>query len=341
MKKEILSGVQRSIVIAAGVILFMSIFVPIWRIELDAPQYPEGLKLQIHADKIGGDVDIINGLNHYIGMATLHTENFIEFSILPYLLPFFALLFIIAGVLARPKGLVFALVLFIIFGIVSMVDFYRWNYNYGHNLDPNAAIKVPGMAYQPPLIGYKQLLNFGAYSVPDIGGWLIIVSGLLLLVALGLYKGWFSKIINFKNTKPAFLLLFPLLINQCKPTSPDPITLHKDVCHFCKMTISDPRFGAEVITAKGRIQKYDDVACILAEMKENEAWSADSYWIADYLNENQLFNVNDAFFITNDNFKSPMRGNTAAFRSQAEAQKYADEMNSNMKKWAELVNSDL
>lgn len=47
-----------------------------WQIELEAPQYPEGLVLKLHANKIGGDVEIINGLNHYIGMATLHTENF-------------------------------------------------------------------------------------------------------------------------------------------------------------------------------------------------------------------------------------------------------------------------
>ncbi len=51
------------LLLAAGA-LVGSIFVPIWRIELDAPQYPEGLALQIFADKLGGDVDIINGLNH-------------------------------------------------------------------------------------------------------------------------------------------------------------------------------------------------------------------------------------------------------------------------------------
>ena len=50
-----------------------SLFVPMWQIDLDAPQYPEGLVLKLHANKIGGDVEIINGLNHYIGMATLHT----------------------------------------------------------------------------------------------------------------------------------------------------------------------------------------------------------------------------------------------------------------------------
>ena len=79
--------------------------------------------------------------------------------------------------------------LFLLFGIVAMVDFWRWEYNYGHNLDPNAAIIVPGMAYQPPLIGFKQLLNFGAYSIPDVGGWLLTACGLLLTaIVLKEYK---------------------------------------------------------------------------------------------------------------------------------------------------------
>ena len=81
---------------------------------------------------------------------------------------------------------------FVAFGVIAMVDFYRWNYNYGHDLDPNAPIQVPGMSYQPPIIGYKQLLNFGAYSIPDIGGWIFIGVGLMLLTAV---------ILQFKTKK--------------------------------------------------------------------------------------------------------------------------------------------
>ena len=77
-------------------------------------------------------------------------------------------------------------VLFVGFGIVAMVDFWKWEYQYGHDLNPDAAIKVPGMSYQPPLIGYKQLLNFGAYSMPDIGGWIFILAGLILVVIIAL-----------------------------------------------------------------------------------------------------------------------------------------------------------
>jgi len=165
-----------------GVALFAVLFVPIWRIDLDAPQYPEGLRLLIYANKLGGDFDIINGLNHYIGMKTLHANDFIEFSVLSYIIGFFALLFILVAAIGNKKFMYVLLGLFAAFGILAMVDFWRWEYNYGHNLDPKAAIIVPGMAYQPPLIGYKQLLNFGAYSIPDIGGWIFIAVGILLLI---------------------------------------------------------------------------------------------------------------------------------------------------------------
>lgn len=177
-------GISKLFLILAALLLTGSLFLPIWKIDLDAPQYPEGLMLNIYANKLGGNVEIINGLNHYIGMKTLHSEDFIEFKMLPFLISGFALIFLLAAVIARKRFVLFSLLAFGAFGIISMIDFWRWEYNYGHNLDPNAAIIVPGMAYQPPLIGFKQLLNFGAYSIPDIGGWFFVCSGLLLLVVV-------------------------------------------------------------------------------------------------------------------------------------------------------------
>lgn len=182
-KKQTLSRVSKIVLICIGICLVVSIFVPLWRIELSAPQYPEGLVLQIYSNKLGGQVEIINGLNHYIGMKTLHKEDFLEFTILPYIIGAFALFSVIVTLIGRKRFLYLLLLSFLLFGVIAMVDFYRWNYNYGHNLDPNAAIIVPGMAYQPPLIGFKQLLNFGAYSIPDWGGWLFVISGILMIFA--------------------------------------------------------------------------------------------------------------------------------------------------------------
>jgi copper chaperone NosL len=138
----------------------------------------------MYPHKLAGQVDIINGLNHYIGMKILHTKDFVEFTVLPFIIVFFALICFAVALLNRKKWLIIVTSLFILFGVVAMADFWRWEYNYGHNLNPEAAIRIPGMAYQPPLIGYKQLLNFGAYSVPDIGGYLFIMAGLLLVLCI-------------------------------------------------------------------------------------------------------------------------------------------------------------
>lgn len=180
MKENNLTILSKVLLALVGLLFIGSLFVPMWRIELDAPQYPEGLVLQLHANKIGGDVDIINGLNHYIGMATLHSENFFEFTVLPYVFGAFAFLSIILICINNRKFVFGFLVILVTFVVLAGIDFYRWNYEYGHNLNPDAAIKVPGMSYQPPLIGYKQLLNFGAYSIPDTGGLMLIGAGMLL-----------------------------------------------------------------------------------------------------------------------------------------------------------------
>ncbi len=180
-----ITSINRIILILCSIALFAVIFLPIWRIELDAAQYPEGLELLIYSNKLDGQVDIINGLNHYIGMKTLHADDFIEFTVLPYIIGIFALAFLAVGISGRRKHVYLLFIAFVLFGIVAMVDFYIWEYNYGHNLDPSAPIKVPGMAYQPPLIGYKQLLNFGAFSIPAIGGWIFIAVGILLAYCTG------------------------------------------------------------------------------------------------------------------------------------------------------------
>lgn len=189
MKNTGLSKFTRILLAVCGIALVISIFVPLWSIYLEAPQYPEGLSMFLWANKITGEYEIINGLNHYIGMKTIHPEDFWEFEVLPYALGFFALLCFLAAILNKKSWLYVTTVLFLVFGVAFMVDFWLWEYDYGHNLDPNAAIVVPGMSYQPPLIGFKQLLNFGAYSYPNIGGGIMFaVAGILAILAVTEYR---------------------------------------------------------------------------------------------------------------------------------------------------------
>ena len=133
-----------------------------------------------------------------------------------------------------------------------MVDFWKWEYNYGHTLNPDAAIIVPGMSYQPPLIGFKQLLNFGAYSIPDIGGWIFVGVGIIFAVCR--LPGMVFREIKKNTLNTVTILPFFLYLScfQSCNAGPVPIKPGKDNCQFCKMTISDIRFGAEIITAKGK-----------------------------------------------------------------------------------------
>ena len=310
MKNDKLRSWIRILLVACGLALIPVIFVPLWRIELAAPQYPEGLMLLIYPSKLAGNVDIINGLNHYIGMKTLHTGDFIEFTLLPYIIGSFAFLFLLTALIGKRRGLYVLFILFVSFGILAMYDFWRWEYNYGHNLNPDAAIIVPGMAYQPPLIGFKQLLNFGAYSVPDKGGWIFVSVGAMLLFCF--IMEW-RRVVKIK--KGLVISLASLLVLGSCSSGPQAITPGVDNCYFCKMTVSDARFGAEVITKKGKVYKFDDMHCLLSFLRSGmiEKEQVKDVYVTNYSAGHRLINAKDAMMLKADELRSPMGGNIAAF----------------------------
>lgn len=322
--------------VICGLALLIVLFQPIWKIDLVAPQYPEGLSLFIHADTLGGNVDIINGLNHYIGMKVLKVEDFPEFKVLPYCIIFFSIAFVVTGLIGNRKVLWGLVIAFVLFGILAMYDFWRWEYDYGHNLDPNAAIKVPGMSYQPPLIGYKQLLNFEAYSFPAIGGWIFFGSGFISVFCL------FLEIRrNMKLKKSlATILISSLLLSSCS-SGPSPIKYGVDDCHFCKMKISDTRFGAELLTKKGRNYKFDDSVCLIEFLKENtiENEKIQSLYLASFYAPQELLDVQGAVLLKSDEINGPMSGTVVALRGKEEAKKLEAELtgDNEIVSWEDLM----
>lgn len=327
---------SKIVLLIVSALFFCSLLFPMWRIELTAPQYPEGLLLQLYANKIGGNVDIINGLNHYIGMKTLHTEDFAEFKILPYIFIFFGLFSLLMFFVAKRKGVILLFTSFLLFGVLAGVDFYKWNYEYGHNLNPNAAIVVPGMAYQPPLIGYKQLLNFGAYSIPDIGGWMMVLAGFLLF---GIIVKETHLLQRFRKPKTATLLFFLVLFSflSCSNVKAEPIKLNVDNCSFCKMSITDGKFGAEIITQKGRIYKFDDIMCMINYHKENPETKIKDFYVLDYTQDNVLIPAETAFFLTGGDIHTPMRGNIAAFSKENEVKEFGIKLNATSMTWGVII----
>jgi len=185
-----LNFISRVLIAIAALLMISAYFVPLWQILMWAPQYPEGLEMDIWINTITGDVKIISALNHYIGMKHIEVQMFPEFTYMVYIVGFLIAFGLITALINKRFMLWSFVVLLTATGIAALVDFWLWGYDYGHNLDPTAAIVVPGMSYQPPLIGTKQLLNFTAFSGPDVGGWIFLISALLVIGTLvfELYK---------------------------------------------------------------------------------------------------------------------------------------------------------
>lgn len=183
-----LSRTSRTLLTAGAVLLVTLYVLPLWRIDLFAPQYPEGLGMLIRLSTIEGvkeyDLRNINALNHYIGMRTIDPAVIPELRIMPWAIAGLLVLGLAAAATGRRSLAVGWLAGLAAFGLAGMTDFWWWGYQYGHNLDPNAIIVVPGMTYQPPLIGSRQLLNFTAYSWPAPGALAAGASFALGLVAV-------------------------------------------------------------------------------------------------------------------------------------------------------------
>lgn len=177
-----MSRLARLLVALASVAVLGVFVFPLWRVTLEAPQYPEGIGMLIHVNTVGGvaehDLDNINGLNHYIGMKKIEPDAIPELRFMPWIAG--AIVVTGLGVAALGRRRVYVPWAITVLGVLAygLYDFWRWEYDYGHDLDlEHAAITIPGMAYQPPLIGSKQILNFVAHSWPDVGGWLLVLAG--------------------------------------------------------------------------------------------------------------------------------------------------------------------
>ena len=184
---QVLSPRARLAVLGAGGLLILAVFFPLWKITMFANQFPEGLRLSIYAHQLvggngGADLQGINILNHYIGMREIQAADFVEMKFIPFALGVFLLLGLRTAVFARVGNVVDLVVLFLYFATFSFGVFGYRMYTYGHQLSPEAPIKVA--AFTPPLFGHQRIANFDVYSYPGIGSILLLAFVLCLATVL-------------------------------------------------------------------------------------------------------------------------------------------------------------
>jgi copper chaperone NosL len=331
-----LTKIQRILIAIASLSLIATYFVPIWRIDLFAPQYPEGLTMKIWLNDIKGEIDIINGLNHYIGMRKINVDMFPEFAFLGYVVAFYIVLGLIIAIIGKRKILFWYIVFTLFGGLFAMYDYYRWGYEYGHNLDPTAPIKIPGLSYQPPIIGHKRLLNFDAYSFPDIGGWVVI--GAASIMFLVWFYDWYKTNKKRKSLSAALATSIVLFTLSSCNAKPEPLKIGTDICYLCKMGITDTKFGGEIITDKSKIYKFDDLGCMIRFMKGSELDKKNiaSTWAMNFEKPNEFIEVNKAVFAASPLTRSPMGFNLSAFSHQDGAAKVVVGTSGKIFTWKEL-----
>lgn len=318
-------------------LLLVSVYaLPLWRITLDAPQYPEGIGLVIRVNALegqeAGNLASINGLNHYIGMKPINPEAIPELKVLPWAFGGLILLGLAAAGLGRRSLHTVWLVLFAVVMVGSLVRFYQWGYDYGHDLDPSAAIKVPGMAYQPPLVGSKQILNFIAHSWPALGGYMAALSFVLGAVAWGLDRR--------KKTVQAAVAAVVLLGagsigSGCTPQR-TPIDYGVVECAHCRMTVSDTKFGAQLVTATGKTETFDSIECLASYVNGLETPPRELY-VTDYDAPGTLLPAEAAFFLRSDSISSPMGGGLAAYSTARARNAALSRLGGDSLGWADVV----
>lgn len=336
MKKPV---VRRWLVVVASVAVAASLLLPLWQIDIEAPQYPEGLELTIFLGKIGGNLQQINLLNHYIGMKHITPASIPELRIMPFVVVALAGLGLVVAWIGRRWAVAAWLAVLGVAGAAGLVDFYLWSYDYGHNLDPNAPIKVPGMSYQPPLLGHKQLLNIDAYSYPAIGGILVGVAAVLALAALVWVRG--ERRPRRIGSRRAVATLAPLVslfiwgLSGCTPR-PQPIEVGRDQCAMCQMIVSDARFGGELVMKRGKVHVFDSVDCLLDFYRRDPA-AVRSVLLLDYFDAGHLVPAEEARFYLSDEIRAPMGRGIAVTRDGAALEALKSKTRGEELTWKRLV----
>jgi len=340
----------------ATAVMLLGVFVfPLWVISLVAPQYPQGLGLHIWINRIEGaapfDLQNINGLNHYIGMHKIEPDVIPELRYMKYFaMGLSATAALVALVRRRWALLAWVLVALVLAG-VGMVDFYTWEYNYGHDLDPSAAIKVPGMTYQPPMIGTKQMLNFQATAWPGIGGLLAMLGvGIAVLAAMYEFVLRGRRLRREQRSQvrihPAAPVVASVLLCAALATllsfatgcarEPAAIGYGTDACEQCSMTITDERHGAVIVTTKGRSHKFDSVECMFQALMPDQKLSGvevHSWHVVDYANRGTLIDATTAHYLVSPGVPSPMGANVSSFSAPEDAGGVQQEKGGDVMDW--------
>lgn len=164
----------RLLLIVGGLLILVSILLPIWGMTMIAPQYPDGLVVHVYPGRLEGDLSIINVLNHYVGMRPLEMDTFATLTLLPYVLSVIGGGFIVAGIFARRGIALSTMAMMVLSGIAGAFELRRNLIDFGTSLDPTAPLDME--PFVPPIIGHYEVWNFDISHAFMAGTYLLLIA---------------------------------------------------------------------------------------------------------------------------------------------------------------------
>ncbi len=187
---------------ASALLLLISIFLPYWSMTLLAPQYPGGLRIDTYVNRVSGDVQEIDGLNHYIGMRSMEDAAELERSLSFFIIGAIALLALGAIYIHSPLAIFFAFPAFF-YPAIFLGDLYFWLWNFGTNLDPKAPLSNAVKPFVPPLLGTGHVGQFKTVATWNIGLYLALLSSVLIVVGLYYHRKAYKPLMEEQLRKSA------------------------------------------------------------------------------------------------------------------------------------------
>lgn len=194
---------------AVVVMIFASSYSqPVWVTSFTAPQYPQGLRLEVYLDRVTGDTNEVNILNHYVGMRPIEKMAPVERSVAFILLALVCVLAIGAATFPRTLWQVMLILPLVLFPLGMLIDLYAWLWYAGHSLDPTSPLSMTVKPFTPKLIGEQRIANFDVTSGLGLGAYLQLAGAALLLGAavvgwrLSKKYGWESASVDGRPVDP-------------------------------------------------------------------------------------------------------------------------------------------
>jgi copper chaperone NosL len=129
-----------------------------------------------------------------------------------------------------------------------------------------------------------------------------------------------------------------VLLLGCGGREPQPIAFGEENCDYCRMTISDPRFGAELVTATGKVRKFDSVECLASfHLANRAAGSPRGLWVSDFDRPGTLVPADSARFVGGGDARSPMGLGLVAFATEAGAEGMRRRVGGETMRWGEVL----